>query len=113
MALHVGKHQATQILTQAIMDTPMKKLIISSLLFTTIGAGAAFAEGMKCDVPTDQWQPREALQTKLESEGWAIRQIKSEQGCYEVYAVNKEGKRMETLFNPKTFESVGEDGDAG
>ena len=91
----------------------MKNLLISSLFLTVLSTGAAFAETTKCDVPTDQWQPREALQTKLEGEGMNIRQIKSEQGCYEVYAIDKDGKRVETLYNPKTFEAIGADADEG
>lgn len=89
----------------------MKTLVIASALFAAT-SGAAFA-AEKCDVPTNQWQPREALQTKLEKDGWTVRQIKTEDGCYEAYAVNAAGKRMETLFNPKTLEAVGEDSDEG
>lgn len=89
----------------------MKTLLIASVLFAAT-SGAAFA-AEKCDVPTSQWQPREALQSKLEKDGWTVRQIKAEDGCYEAYAVNAAGKRMEALFNPKTLEAVGEDSDQG
>ena len=90
----------------------MRTLIISTALLTVAGLGQALAAN-KCDVPADQWQPREALQTKLEKEGWTVRKIKTEDGCYEAYAIDAKGKRMETLFNPKTLEAVGEDSDAG
>lgn len=75
-------------------------------------AGPAFAAN-RCDVPTDQWQPREALQKKLEGEGWKVRSIKTENGCYEAKAVDANGKRLEGVFNPKTLESVGADSDDG
>lgn len=83
--------------------------ILTLIMFTTITASAAHA-AERCDVPTDQWQPREALQKKLEAEGWTVEKIKTEDGCYEAYATNAKGKKIETFFNPKTFEAVGNDG---
>ncbi|MEA2806037.1 MAG: Peptidase propeptide and domain, partial [Rhodospirillaceae bacterium] len=32
--------------------------------------------------------------------------IKVDGGCYEVYAVNDKGQRVETYFHPVTFEHV-------
>ena len=88
----------------------MKGLILIALALTV--AGPAFA-GDRCDVPTNEWQPREALQKKLEGEGWNVRSIKTENGCYEAKAVDANGKRLEGVFNPKTLESVGADSDDG
>jgi hypothetical protein len=86
----------------------MKTRLITTLLFVATSAGAALAEE-KCNVPVAEWQPREALQTKLQADGWQVRSIKTEDGCYEAYAVDKDGKRVEAYFNPKTFERVGDD----
>ncbi len=83
--------------------------ILTLTILSMVAAGAAHAAEL-CDVPTDQWQPREALQNKLEAEGWTVKKIKIEDGCYEAYATNEEGKKMETFFNPKTLEAVGNDG---
>ena len=60
-------------------------------------------------VPVDMTSVVVGLQTKLEKDGWKVRQIKTEDGCYEAYAVNTKGQRMETFFNPKTLEAVGDD----
>ena len=38
-------------------------------------AGAAWADD-GCSVPQSEWQPLDALQQRLESEGWTIREIK-------------------------------------
>lgn len=88
----------------------MKTLILTALVMAV--TGPAFAAD-KCDVPTDQWQPREALQKKLESEGWKVRSIKTENGCYEAKALDANGKKQDVVFNPKTFELVGADSDDG
>jgi hypothetical protein len=82
----------------------MRKIIIALSLAAGFG-GSAFASE-KCNVAMADWQPREALQTKLEGEGWKVRSIKTEDGCYEAYAINAEGKKVEAYFDPKTFQSV-------
>lgn len=85
--------------------------MITTLLLGTLGAGTALASEEGCNVPMSEWQPREALQQKLEKEGWQVRRIKTDEGCYEVYGFDKDGRRMETYFNPKTFAMIrnGED----
>jgi hypothetical protein len=88
----------------------MKTPLIATLIFVVTSTGAALA-AEKCDVPVAEWQSRAALRTKLEADGWQVRSIKTEDGCYEAYAVDKDGKRVEAYFNPKTFERVGDDDD--
>lgn len=48
------------------------------------------------------------LQRKLTADGWKVRQVKTDNGCYEVYGFDNTGRRIEIYFNPKTFEKVGE-----
>lgn len=80
----------------------MKRLFLSAILFATVGIGTAVAEDM-CNVPQAEWQPQEALQQKLEAEGWKIKKVKIDEGCYEVYGTDASGARMESYFDPKTF----------
>jgi hypothetical protein len=80
----------------------MKHTLIATLFFTALGLGSAFASD-DCNVPMAEWQPREALQMKLESEGWKVTRIKEDDGCYKVYGANTEGRRVEAYFDPKTF----------
>ena len=79
----------------------------------TLAACAATAQAhgnVKCDVvPQAEWQPQMALQDKLKSEGWKVRQVKTWNGCYEVYGTDARGERAEAFFNPKTFERVDTD----
>ena len=79
----------------------MKKMMIA-LALTTVVAGPAFA-GAKCDVPEAEWQPQAALEAKLKSDGWDVRSVKVEDGCYEAYAMDADGNRVEAYFDPKTF----------
>lgn len=70
-----------------------------------LSAGAASA-AEKCNVPVAEWRPAQALQKKLEAEGWKVNRLKTEDGCYEVYGVDRQGRRVEAYFNPKTLETV-------
>jgi hypothetical protein len=81
----------------------MKRFVLSALIASVAGIGSASAAGI-CNVPDAEWQPKEALQKKLEGEGWSIKTIKIDEGCYEVYGKDAAGNRMETYFDPKSFE---------
>lgn len=85
----------------------MKRLIASGIvLATTFAAGSAMAEGGACTAPMSQWQPSDMLVKKLETAGWQVRRVKTENGCYEAYAIDNNGQRVEAYFDPKTLEPV-------
>jgi hypothetical protein len=73
-----------------------------------LAAPIAGATGLAtCDSgPESGWQPRETLSKRLVAQGWKIRQIKVDGGCYEVYAVNAQGARVEAYFHPVTLAAV-------
>jgi hypothetical protein len=60
-----------------------------------------------CDSgPRASWQPQEKLEKMLAAKGWQIRRIKEDGGCYEVYALNEKGERVEAYFHPLTLAPV-------
>lgn len=61
-----------------------------------------------CNVPKSQWRSQPALVKMLEGQGWKIRNLKIDSGCYEVYGTDGNGKSRETHFNPATFQAVAE-----
>lgn len=90
----------------------MRLLPPAAFALAALSAGSALA-AEKCDVPVADWQPREALEAKLKSDGWKIQSIRSEEGCYEAYAIDAKGERVDAYFNPKTFERVAADDEQG
>jgi hypothetical protein len=46
------------------------------------------------------------VQAKAEGMGYKVRQVKIEDGCYEIYAIDKDGNRVEAYLNPVTAEIV-------
>ena len=74
---------------------------------TVLLSGTVSAHGdYVCDVPKTEMRPQMELQRKLKSEGWKIRMVKTENGCYEVYGFDASKARVEAFFHPKTFERL-------
>lgn len=86
----------------------MKKILIMVLLAGSLFASQAFATGLAtCDSGDPEgWQSKETLQEKLEVEGWEVRRIKEDGGCWEVYAKDADGERVEAYFDPVSLERV-------
>lgn len=84
----------------------MKPILIALIASAAaLSAGAASAAD-KCNVPVSEWQPRQALEKKMLAEGWKIKKLKTEDGCYEIYGTDRQGRRVEAYFDPKTFKPV-------
>lgn len=68
----------------------------------------SFATGLAtCDSgPQEKWQSQAKLEQQLTEKGWTIRRIKIDGGCYEVYALNDKGERVEAYFHPLTLAPV-------
>jgi len=87
-------------------------LRLSAVLAAALLAGApvhiADATGLAtCDSGSpDTWQSQEKLTAMLKAKGWEVRNIKIDGGCYEVYALDNRGERVEAYFHPVTLEHV-------
>ena len=91
----------------------MKNVVTRSVCVTLLAGSALFyvsaqATGLAtCDSgPQDKWQRQSALEKKLGELNWKVRRIKIDGGCYEVYAINDKGQRVEAYFHPVTLEPV-------
>jgi hypothetical protein len=86
----------------------MKSFVSALALAAIIVSAPAFSTGLAtCDSGSqDTWQPQAKLEEQLKAKGWTVRRIKVDGGCYEVYALNEKGERVEAYFHPQTLESV-------
>jgi hypothetical protein len=50
------------------------------------------------------WKSREDLTKKITADGWKIRHIKVDGGCYEVYGTSPKGQRVEAYFHPVSLD---------
>ncbi len=82
------------------------KILGAFAVLTMAAAGPALAAGTCSTAPKSKWQAKSALESQLQADGYKVRQIKTEGGCYEVYATDKDGKRANMAFNAETLEKL-------
>jgi hypothetical protein len=83
-------------------------VVTAAALALTLAPPIAFSTGLAtCDSgPQEQWQPQATLEKQLVARGWKVNRIKVDGGCYEVYAIDENGERVEAYFHPKTLAPV-------
>ena len=81
---------------------------LAAAAFAIASVQVAGATGLAtCDSGSpDTWQPQEKLTAALKEKGWDVRNVKIDGGCYEVYAIDDKGERVEAYFHPVTLERV-------
>lgn len=84
----------------------MRKILLAALIVGT--ALPAFASD-RCTAPKDKWRPVDELKAELTAKKWTIKNVKIEDGCYEVYGKDEKGQRVEIFFDPVSFAAVGSD----
>ena len=77
------------------------KLHITALVLA-LSSAAALA-GPACNAPEETWMKEADFKAKIESQGYTIKTFKVSKGkCYEIYGLDKDGKKVEIYFDPKT-----------
>ncbi|MCR5856531.1 PepSY domain-containing protein [Mesorhizobium sp. J428] len=69
-------------------------------------ASAAMASPSCGNQPQSSWKSLAEIEAKATEMGYKVREIDIEDGCYEIYAIDKDGKRVEAYLNPVTAEVV-------
>ena len=83
----------------------MKKTLTILGFLAVVPAGVALADD-DCFVPMVDWQPRDVVQRLAEDNGWSVRRIKIDDGCYEIDGRDAEGRRVEVTVHPATLEVI-------
>lgn len=86
----------------------MRRAILASAVIA-LSAGAlataAFADD-DCYVPMSRWQTRDAVRDWAERQGWRVRRIKIDDGCYEIKGRDGSGREIEVKVDPSNFAIV-------
>jgi hypothetical protein len=94
------------------VNKSLKLLCLAGLL--TASAQLQATGLATCDSgPEDTWKPKSELEKVLTDKGWTVRNIKVDGGCYEVYALDENGEKVEAYFHPQTLEPVALDTEEG
>jgi hypothetical protein len=93
--------------------TMRRILPLIPLIFVLANAapGSAKEERACGDAPRTQWLSEDAIKAKGVALGYEVRRVKIEKGCYEAYATDKTGSKVELYFNPVTGEIVSREGE--
>jgi hypothetical protein len=84
------------------MNRKTTRLALTLVLIGT----PALAGDDDCAVPMTDWQPREAVVKLAAEQGWDLRRIRIDDGCYEVIGHDAEGRVIEVKLNPATLAVV-------
>ncbi|VAX08364.1 hypothetical protein MNBD_ALPHA03-1891 [hydrothermal vent metagenome] len=92
----------------------VKLKTIAALIMVSALSIPAVASGNKCAViqksgqksgqkpgQKSKWMSKDAITQSLTSQGYKVKKIEKEDGCYEAY-VKKDGKKYEIYLNPIT-----------
>jgi hypothetical protein len=74
--------------------------------FAIVIANPAVASTICSTAPASQFKSKTELESQLKAQGLTVRKIKTEGGCYEVYAVDKAGKKINAAFNAQTLQKL-------
>jgi hypothetical protein len=80
----------------------MRKTLTIFALLAVLPAATALADD-DCFVPMADWQPRDAVARMAEENGWTVRRIKIDDGCYEIHGTDADGRRIEVTVHPATL----------
>lgn len=83
----------------------MRKTLTILAFLTALPAGAALADD-DCFVPMADWQPREAVAEFAIAQGWEVRRIRIDDGCYEIDGRDATGRAIEVKLHPGTLQIV-------
>ncbi len=80
-----------------------KSLLLASALVAFAAAGPVRADDDDCDVPMSKWQTRDAVRAMAAAQGWNVRRIKIDDGCYEIKGYDASGREIEAKIDPATL----------
>ncbi|QWG13135.1 PepSY domain-containing protein [Bradyrhizobium sediminis] len=88
--------------------TKIAMLATAALLATATFANAG-SLGRPCtSAPQSQWLSLDALQAKIEAQGYKVQKAKLKAACGELYTIDKNGSRVELFVDPTSAAIVGQ-----
>ncbi|WHZ12135.1 MAG: hypothetical protein OJF60_002576 [Burkholderiaceae bacterium] len=87
-----------------------KALAALALSILSLGAFATTYNGECTDQPKSKWMSTGDVKTRFDAQGYSVGRVKTGGSCYEVYAKDKDGKKIELFVNPVDASVVGQAG---
>lgn len=84
--------------------------LVATCAVLPFGARASTYAGECTDRPKTEWLSTAEVKTRFEAQGYTVRKMKSSGSCYEVYAIDKDGRKIELFVSPADASVVGQAG---
>jgi hypothetical protein len=84
----------------------MKKAMFLACILATSSLGHTAYAGDDCYVPMSKWQSRDAVREMAQAQGWEVRRIKIDDGCYEIKGYDAVGREIEVKIDPASLAVV-------
>lgn len=84
----------------------MKLTLTTLALIAALPAGVALADDDTCRVPQSQWQSREAAMQVAQQNGWTVREVDIDDGCYKIEGRDNQGRTIEAALDPATLRVI-------
>lgn len=88
--------------TSGLKSGNKPSLTLATLLLLGLASPLTAADA-RCKEAMADWQPRDAVVAMAAEQGWTLRRIKIDDGCYELYARDANGVEFEVSVNPATL----------
>lgn len=88
--------------------TKIAMLATAALLATATIANAGSLERPCTSAPQSQWLSLDALQAKIEAQGYKVQKARLKAACGELYTIDKNGSRVELFVDPTSAAIVGQ-----
>lgn len=89
------------------MMTKTRKSLAHAVLSAFLGLVAAPALASDdCNVPVALWQPSDAVMRMAAQQGWQVRRLKIDDGCYELRGKDAQGREFKAKLDPQTLRPV-------
>lgn len=81
----------------------MRHSILAAVALASILSSGAVCADNDCVDPIAGWQSREVLRQQLEQQGWIVKRIKVEDGCYEARGIDRSGNKLKAKYAPASL----------
>ncbi len=88
----------------------IKTTLALGLLGLSAGAFASTYNGQCTNRPQSEWKTTAAVKAQFVKQGYTVGKVKVGGSCYEVYAKDKNGGKVELFVNPVDATVVGQAG---
>lgn len=84
----------------------MERVTRAAVAVAVLVMAALAAASPVCNVTKEQWMSESDLRTVLKRQGYLVKTVRIENGCYEVYGLDPLGRRIQNYFDPATAKPV-------